>query len=265
MNTFTDFKIVDMPMEEYHAHPAYNNSKINVALDRSIKHMLADSVEPTEAMAFGSAFHELLLEPEKFKYTLLPSGDKRTKEYKESMANLTIVGHALTDNDLRTLDDMLGSLRSNVKLSQVLDAKTWVERAIFATHIETGLRVKIRPDFYTEKYKGIGIDVKTTADASPQKFKGSIYNFRYYRSYALYYDILKEASQALGFPFNDYRLLAVEKTAPYGFSAWVMNDFLLIKGREEYTKGLKRISLYEKTGIIDGYLNDDGSFTFECL
>ena len=265
MNTFTDFKVEEMSMEAYHAHPAYNNSKINLALDKSIKHMLLDAHEPTDAMAFGSAFHEALLEPEKFKCTLLPQGDKRTKEYKDAMANLNVVGHLLSDNDLQTLNDMLESVKSNLKLKQVLDAKTWVERAIFATHIDTGLRVKIRPDFYTEKYKGIAIDVKTTTDASPQKFKGSIYNFRYYRSYALYYVIMRDASEALGFPFNDYRLLAVEKTAPYGVTAWYMNDYLLIKGREEYTKGLLKISKYAKTGVVDGYLNEDGSFTFECL
>ncbi len=261
---FTNIEFADMSMEEYHARPEINMSKVNAICDRSVAHMLHETKEPkppTPEMAFGTAFHTALLEPEKFKPFIIPKVDRRTNAGKEAYA--TAIASApkdatmLSQEEYDTILGMLDSVKSNEQLSKVLDSKGWSEKVIFATDEATGLRVKIRVDFYSRKFK-TAIDIKTTKEASEHSFKGDIWRFRYYRSFAFYKDILL----ASGIPFTDYRLLAVEKEAPYGFTAWDIGDTLMLRGRAEYRSALSKIAEYKRTGVANSYRAVDGGFTF---
>ena len=283
---FSNFEFKEMAMQDYHEHPAYNMSALNEAYDRSIAHMVHKRMnpdKPTEAQRIGTLFHTALLEPEQYSPVLLPSGDRRTTEWKQRVLEMYPVlasGVTKSANEILAelgrvfagkqfiseehatmINNMITAIQKDTSVYNVFSQKTWAEKAIFCTHDETGVKVKVRPDFYTDKFGGIAIDVKTTEDASENGFRGSIYKYRYYRSYALYTDVLK----ASGLKISKYMLFAIEKEAPHGFSMWTMNEDLLLRGRKDYTEALRRVAEYEKTGVATGYRNAEGKLTFECV
>ena len=82
-----EIKIIhDMPIAEYHAHPAVSNS-ILAKMARSPLHARAyidgERKGPTAAMLVGTAVHTAVLEPRRFsaEYAVF-QGDRRTKEGK---------------------------------------------------------------------------------------------------------------------------------------------------------------------------------------
>ena len=79
----------DMSNEDYHAGPGVSGSFLANLLHYTpfkAKYMKENPPEKTEALDFGSVFHTLTLEPDKFakEFVVLPEGfTRRSKENKE--------------------------------------------------------------------------------------------------------------------------------------------------------------------------------------
>jgi hypothetical protein len=192
---------------------------------------MAEVKESTPAMNIGSAFHSLLLEPEKFssEFAVLPRIDRRTKAGKEEydFFNLRNKGKILLTDDQFFKVEQMVTLVSQHEIVTTLLQEAEFEQSIFWTDIETGLQFKTRPDIWSQK---MIVDLKTTSDASPYGFTRSAMTYGYYLQAGMAY----EACKVIGKPFEMFVILACEKDAPHVPAIYMMDDEALQFGIDQF-------------------------------
>ena len=163
----------------------------------------------TQAMGFGTAFHCLLLEPEKFKRAYSydwPVNASTGKPYGADTKKVLAWQEHLAERDmlgLRTSDrDRLYQMRDNLLAmpearTLILNAQADKEREIFWEHLSTGESCKSKLDIISPDYI---IDVKTTSDASHSGFMRSIGKWRY-DIQATFYQMAAESIDCVERPF----------------------------------------------------------------
>jgi exodeoxyribonuclease VIII len=247
----------DVPESEYHA-PAFgvvSKSALD-AIVRSPAHYLhwhTTPREPTDAMLFGRAFHCAALEPERFAtaYVVKPEfGDQRTPankarrlEWEAQNAGSEAISAAWRDKALR----MAEVLRAHPLVSRMLVGGqsevtvTWRDE-------QTGLPCKSRADYYVPQ-RAMVVDLKSTADASPDAFRKSIANYRYHVQDALYRDAFRGA----GAPIQHFVMVAVEKEGPHGVAVYSLDAESIAMGYGAARQGIDALAHAVKTDDWRGY------------
>lgn len=229
--------VYDITNEEYHASAGVSRSQL-MLLDKSPYHFWYETMsgeakkkEPTPAMIIGSAFHTLLLEPEKFnqEYAILHKIDRRTTKGKEEYAAFEeMVGTKtiLSEDQFADLRVMVDNIKKHDIVQTLLDDAVF-EKSIYWTDEETGLQFKARPDIWSPK---MVVDLKTTQDANINAFMRSSMNYGYY----LQAGMMLEACRALKKPFDVFATLACEKEAPHVPAVFLMNEQALNFGVDQF-------------------------------
>lgn len=199
--------------------------------------------EPNEALKLGSALHCLVLEPKLFTetYIQMPDfGDMRTKSAKDERSEWLDkypYGIALTKKMWDTVFAMGNSIQSH-KDAKLLLKNGIAEKTIFYRDRETGLKCKIRPDYYNSNL-GVLVDLKTTLDCTADSFSKTIWNYRYDFQMAMYLEGLNLLTGKL---FEHGVFIAVEKEPPYEVGVYKVDADLLMKGRIDYRRALDLLS-----------------------
>lgn len=196
---------------------------------------LMNPPENREAFNTGSAFHSMILEPEKFEYELFDDtticerlieegakSPRSTKQYKEWFAQYQDSDGNLRQNVLRK-----EAFQSMWTLKKKLNADKIVQQLFKGSETETSifihfdaqmangndLKVKVRPDGLkiatdkdAEALKGCGIQkgdmlilsVKTTVDASPAGFLKQCTRLGYHTTEAFYFDVITRWVRNMG-------------------------------------------------------------------
>jgi hypothetical protein len=234
-----DDGVYDISNEQYHAASGISRSKL-MLLDKSPYHFWHEvysgkSVyrEATPAMNIGSAFHTLLLEPEKFndEFIISPKIDRRTTQGKldyEAFLKDSQGKIVLTDDQLEKVRTMVSQVNSHDIVATLLDQSVF-EQSIFWTDIETGIQFKARPDIWSSK---MIVDLKTIQDAALFKLQRSALEYGYY----LQAGMIFEACKAIGKPVEMFIILAVEKEAPHVPAVYMMDDYALQFGIDQFRK-----------------------------
>jgi len=168
----------------------------------SPKHFLDYFTKPrkeSEAMKIGTLVHCLILEPNEVqnRYAVADKPDKRTKVGKEEWSNILAAndGKVLVSLDIyQQAESMANAVKSHYEFDLFEDI----------TEFEKTFAI----DYRGHKIQGIVdalgsviIDLKTTANAAPKKFKWSFFDFRYHVQAAIY---------TLAFPNRPYYIFAVD-------------------------------------------------------
>lgn len=249
----------DMPSGEYHLHSFTSASQLKKIASTSLAHFKFEQEnpkEPTAAMIFGSAYHTLILEPEKFNleyFTLdldlmpKPDSDFRNAENK-AWKELELAKNAgktfLSNEDWITLFGMKEALEKYPNFMFLLSNGV-AEESYFAEIDGQGVRV--RPD-YVSKF-GI-VDLKTCQDASPEAFGRDAAKLKYLIQAALYTDVVTAFRGGDELPFF---FLAQEKTAPYVPQMYRVPSFLIEAGRAQYQDVLRALFTAQTTDIWSAY------------
>jgi len=223
-----------MTNAEYHAHPALGSSNLKQILKNPYAFATGIKQEQTAAMALGSAVHTLVLEPHKFgeEFAVAPEYDARTKEGKEIKAafEASCIGKTILKADeyerAKTCSEIAKQIAGRF-------FKGGVAESSFFSEFD-GTAVKCRPDYYLEDL-GIIVDVKTTADASPDGFIKSVANFGYYLQAAFYMDVL----QSLGKNADKFMFVAIETKEPFMVGLYTLDSVSIDFGRSEYKRALE--------------------------
>lgn len=243
-----------MTNAEYHAHPALGSSNLKQILKNPYAFAMGIKQEQTAAMALGSAVHTLVLEPHKFEeeFAVAPEYDARTKEGKEIKAafEASCIGKTILKSDeyerAKTCSEIAKQIAGRF-------FKGGVAESSFFSEFD-GVAVKCRTDYYLPDL-GIVVDVKTTADASPDGFAKSVANFGYYIQAAFYIDVL----QSLGHTINKFMFVAIETKEPYMIGLYQLAPEAIDFGRSEYQRALdiyRRIDDF-KTPVFKDTNNGD--------
>jgi hypothetical protein len=222
----------DMSNEEYHSHSAISRSVLWTFRDLPQKYwyqyLSGEYVRPKESedFAIGNAVHTMILEPELFdeQFFVTAKVNRATKVGKEAWSQALV--NAGTRTILNTeqyakINAMYNAVMGHDRAKQLFTGGV-AEKSIFWTHEPTGIEVKARPD-YLNQSKGLVVDLKTTASASPRDFQLSAFKYGYGMQSAM----LFKALEAIGEPMQKMVFVCVEKTAPYCVGVYVLSDEFL--------------------------------------
>lgn len=210
----------------------------------------------TDALRFGSAFHDALLLEHRWNdpavYHFLPEGFNRaaSKQQADAIARADAAeaaGATLIKMDEQIhIEAMVQAVREHPNANAILSAGV-AEMTLAWKDEETGVWVRIRPDFIAFG-RPIGINVKSTTDASHAGFQSDVTKYRYAQSAALEMDglrILADHIKALFpkfVPPTHYLHPTVEKPG----KDWTPGDYLPVALWElpaediEYGRALNR-------------------------
>lgn len=226
--------------EPYHRGPGISSSSVKDALvsQGDYYYNRVNPKEPTPAMAFGTAFHMALLEPDLFekRYVVPPEfSGAGMKARKEAWQAEHDGAEIIKADDQAKLDAMVLSVTSHPLWSTF---KTF-DRELMAIERDknSGLLLKCKADLIGSCI----VDVKTTSSAaSPSEFRQACRFFGYHTSAAFYQDLVASVT---GIKMRFIHVV-VEKSAPHGAAFYEMTDEFLAEGRKLYHAGLDQIILW---------------------
>lgn len=249
--------------DEYHGNTEYVSSSV---LKRYLKSSLKKKYEdenpsdPTPVMIIGTQYHSFLMEYETFEqeYYIFDTND-RPEPNKTMGSKLNI---AWRDNLIASYGEE--KIISKELLNHFKGAADRLKRTSpFAYYLLTGgenevshyleydgIKVKIRPDSLHLK-KAVIADLKTTGDASHDKFMRHAADLHYHLSAGMY-TILAEEVYKTGQVWKFY-IIAQELTPPYDFNIFRYPHNMLQIGVYEFEQTLYEHKYCLETGRYDGY------------
>jgi len=250
-----------MDNNDYHAHPAISKSHLD-QVARSPLHYWARyldpnrvTIEPTPAMAIGSAVHTHVLELDQWdsQYAIAPESiDRRTKMGKAEWEVFTTAATGrtvLSRADADLVMRMGHAVYSHPAAAMLLNMPGKAETTHMWTDAATGIQCKCRPDWLTDDGSLI-IDLKTTDDASPAGFRKSIANWRYHVQAAWY---LNGIEQATGTRPDQFIFLCVEKRAPFVVAVYAADAEMIQIGAEAAARDLDVLATCKAASAWPGY------------
>lgn len=249
-----------VPFSEYHLWDAVSKHDLD-DIAKSPAHYWAakrSHQTATKAMAFGTASHTMILEPENASEDLavLPKCDRRTKvgkelaqEFELNSGGKTIITQEEMDRillmrDAIDLHPIAGGLIKHAK--HIEASATWKDP-------NTGLASRCRPDIIQDD---LVIDLKTAIDAGRWAFASSMHKFRYHVQASYYLDglkALKVVSENAQFVF-----MVVEKYPPFGVALYAVRLEDIERGRLQYERDIIRYSQCLKDNHWPGYSESIG-------
>ncbi len=155
---------------DYVALPQVNHSRLK-RLKESPWHYQHPPKQksPSADLLLGTAFHTLLLEPERFaeRYVPAPEGSKNSNAYKAAAAELAAQQkEPMSASDWTRLHSMREAVRNDPYAGPLFQSGQAELTGIF-TDPETGLEGKVRIDWLPESFPNVPVDLKTTIFGQP--------------------------------------------------------------------------------------------------
>lgn len=242
----------DLSNESYHSSQGISRSGVMKFKTSPVHYWheylsgLKASNDSTPSMIFGTALHELILEPNKFneKYLIVEKVDRRTKEGKEYWLNveckIKIENRIALDSETyRELCCIKDSILSHPQAKELIEDAVY-ESSIFWSDPETQVLCKARPDIM---HGHMIVDIKTTEDAHPDSFRYSIRKYGYHVQAAMLLDGMNQAKEKsidsdIKESCNSFIIIAVEKKPPYAVAVYVLDEAAIEAGRQIYKSAL---------------------------
>ena len=244
------FKLSDA---EYFAADAVNASSLK-QFAKSPAHYKAYLNAPnkkTNAFDVGKLTHSLILE--NVEGWEIVEGNRNAKATKEAIAEVEERGRlAIKPGE----DDAINQMSMSVEahgLGRYLgqDVKR-SELAGFAEDPETGLLLKAKFD-YAPSSGSVLFDLKTCQDASEREFKWSIKKYGYDIQAAHYLHVAK----LCGMDYEQFIFIAVEKTAPYGTNAIMLDAESMERANHKYRLLLEDFKACKESGDFSQCYGDE--------
>jgi len=244
-----------LPDSEYRRAPGVNKSGMDNFMRSPLYYitMKKSPPPPTPQMFIGTAFHTLVLEPDRFNDECVAdehagSQSKEAKEWRMEMrAQDKIVintrggGDIWNPSDWDMIHHMRDAVMSHPVASILLQGDVeqsvfWVDRKS-DSHPGTGKLCKARIDVHNTDHN-VNVDLKSAANASYSEFQRAVHRYHYMIQDAFYSDGWRAAAgndELIPFIF-----IAVEKLPPYGVACYSLDPEWQRVGREIYRRTLIR-------------------------
>jgi len=189
---------------EYHAHPAMSNSRLKRFID--CPRTMDEPFEETDAMAWGTLVHTLLLEPDQLpaRYVVKPddapkkpdarqrNAKKPSQETLDAIAwwdnfNATVAGRrVISADDQVNLQALEERIQADPIAGPLLAELGMVEQSFFWQDAVTEIELRCRPDAW--RPDNIMLDIKTCVNCDPYEFGKAALGMGYDRQAAMYSD-----------------------------------------------------------------------------
>lgn len=247
----------DMPLSEYLAVDAASKSKLWTLHSRTPAHCQAGR-EQTADMAWGSAAHVALLEPDKFASTVLRGpADRRGKKWGEFLdANPGKL--VLPEPEFDDVVAMQNTVMQNPSVKALTTRAGVSEASAFWQDPDTALDCKIRPDRYVESLS-LMAELKTTNDAGPDTFRRTAVRLGYDLGEVMYSEGWNRAG---GGEVEDFIFIVVERDPPYAHAIYQLDEPARLRGRTIMQKALLTYQQCKAAGQWPGYAPSVTRLTF---
>jgi exodeoxyribonuclease VIII len=243
-----------MTQEEYDKLNAlnYTGAKLILRSPKLYKHWLdnkTENDEDTPALRMGRLIHLATLQPDLYdaKIAIAPPCDRRTKDGKEIWSNFVNTVKDGQEIVTQSESEMITSISISAKEGIDIvtkdvgsDVKRYAEKVVVAKH--NGIDIKGRPDFWCGD---IVIDIKSTQDA--KSFSKDVVNYKYFMQAAWYLNLTKA---------KKFYFVAVEKTAPFDFAIYTLDDEALAEGQKLMDKACALYGECNLYKVFPGYSKD---------
>lgn len=236
----------------YRNWPAVNQSTLKSGETMAhVRHGIDSPRKTTPAMMMGSALDFALTDPAGFldRYALGPDGNRGTKKWDEAQeAEPSKV--LLKPSEWADVLGMAESLRRHKAASKLFAAPGDLQVSLLWRDEPTGLMCKARLDKLLSTLPFV-VDLKSTADASPDAFSRTALNMGYHKQAAWYLD----GCAACGLTVEKFIIPAVEQSAPYAVAVYDLGAASIELGRIKNREALTAYAHAEKTGQWAGFSN----------
>lgn len=250
----------------YHARPELSSTEARLILDSPAKYRWKKDhpplVAPSKKFDVGSAVHSLVLGtgyeavPIPAEY-LAANGAASTTAAKNFIAEVRAMGKIpLKEAEFQPIKDMAESVLANPSAGALFSQEGTAEVSVFATDPVTGVACRARFDFLPTQgsRRIVAVDLKSTADASPEAFEKSIANYGYDTQRAHYLDVYSWATGPMPVGMEpELVFVAVEKEPPYLTAVYQLTPQWAAMG---HTKAAHARALYAdatQSGVWPGY------------
>lgn len=235
----------------YRSWPAVNQSTLKAGETMAhVRYGMDNPRKTTPAMMMGSALDFALTDPKGFldRYALGPEGNRGTKKWDEAQeADSRIL---LKPSEWGDVLGMAESLRRHPAASRLFAAPGDLQVSLLWRDEATGLMCKARLDFLPRDLPFV-VDLKSTADASPEAFARTALNMGYHKQAAWYLD----GAAACGLSVEKFIIPAVEQDAPYPVAVYDLGAASIELGRIKNREALNAYAHAQKTGVWAGFSN----------
>ncbi len=214
-------------------HTCVSSSKLKSIL-KSPRNYIAEIAgfgeedEEKDHFRIGRAAHMMILEPKKFQqlYVVMPDLGPMQSKYNRAKRDGWIAEQAvdaliLKQAELDQLMWMIDALMDHPEAHKLL-ANGKPEVTGRFTHRPTGIRCRIRPDYFTWIDNELFVsDIKTTRTDSPGLFSDQAGKLKYHLQLAFYFDGME---QITGHRPEGIALITMEKHIPYNVSVYWLDD-----------------------------------------
>jgi hypothetical protein len=208
------------------------------------RHSILNDWEQTLAMRLGVGTHSLLLGGPPV--LLCPTKQRRGKDFDAWKARQVEGAIVLTKKEYAKAHAMAASVRANQQAAQVLFAPgTIYEDTIYWE--QKGRKRRSTPDARTKSHL---VDLKTTRDASPEKFHWDAIRMGYHVQLADYANAMEWDG---GSQPKDVYIVAVESKEPFLCTVHRLTSGSLERGSKLSAEWLDKLIECEATGVWPGY------------
>lgn len=244
----------DISIDAYHNSAGFSRSQI-VEFDKSPlhfwhsalnpdreRHALAKIIRKDNALEFGNAVHTYILEPELFnaQYYVMQKVNLSTKIGKEALAQAEIESKGrrlICETAYKAITEMRKSMEKCSRTMGVLKNMDF-ENSIYYQDPLTELQLKSRPDALHRELSYV-VDLKTTATATFKSFTRSCFDMHYHIQAAM---IQQACEEIFGEKIEHFLYLCVEKTPPYAYAVYRLDECVLDYARQKLKDMLIGIS-----------------------
>jgi exodeoxyribonuclease VIII len=242
-----------MPFDQYRAIEAMSQSGAQ-KINRSPLHfrIARDAPSaPSDAMLFGTAVHDGVLEPEHFaaRVCMAPDVNRRTNAGREAWADFLAANAGrivLAREDFDCARRCIDAVLDHPAASRLLEG---ARREVSLFWIDGKYRVPCKARLDILNHGGIG-DVKTTRDASPEEFAKSIANYGYDIQAANYFSGHEHLLNATP---DFFVFVTVESEAPHAVACYELGSASILAGARKMDAALERYARALKLGRWEGY------------
>lgn len=235
--------VENLSNEEYHGKTDHVSNSMLTKIHESpyvLHYSLTHEQYSTTSQKAGSIMHALVLQPEVFDDEFIVTPDKyknhgNSQAGKDERADFEIAANGkeqVTMGEYRKAEYMKNSIQGHEIAQKLLSTAGRPELSIFGIDPETGVKIKVRPDWLTENWI---VDLKSARDASPVDFVKSVVNYRYHVQAAFYLDFIR---QEVDPDIKGFAFIVVQNSAPWSVGVYTLDEDALELGRQTYRQDL---------------------------
>lgn len=253
-------ELMDWTNEQHHASTAVGSTMLKEFIDSPKLYYgryIAETIpkRPTsEALEFGTAFHEFLLEHDTFdsRYSVRPAEfdeqNRRLKAVREEHAafdNAAALGgkRVISAADMERLKAMRESVMENTVARELVEADKFPEQSIVWTH---GSGVLCKARFDGIEFSGRVMDLKTSREPGPREWIRSARNYGYDVQLGLYLPGREAFMPGIRQPFLH---IVVGSDPPHETFVYEFDGMYVEFAEEKVDRALERMAECLRTGI----------------